>query len=128
MAGAGCAALAALGGCSLFSDNTRKPPVVVLPTPGSTLARTSQVPVGGGILTDNGVLVLQLKLGEFTAFNATCPHQFFLVRPPDASGIMTCTGHQSKFRAVDGVRVDGPATANLKPMQVTVTDGNIVLA
>jgi nitrite reductase/ring-hydroxylating ferredoxin subunit len=101
---------------------------VPTPTPGQVLAATRDVPVGGGILTSASVLVLQLRVGEFTAFNATCPHQFFLVRPPDADGIMTCTGHQSKFRAADGVRVDGPATHNLTPVPVHVSGSDVVVA
>jgi nitrite reductase/ring-hydroxylating ferredoxin subunit len=128
LAGAGCAAFTLLGGCGLFPGERKPPPSAPTPTPGQVLAKTSQVPVGGGILTDASVLVLQLRVGEFTAFSATCPHQFFLVRPPDATGIMTCTGHQSKFRASDGVRVDGPATHNLTPIPVRVSNAEVLVA
>jgi|KBSSwiStaDraftv2_1062776.scaffolds.fasta_scaffold169982_2 nitrite reductase/ring-hydroxylating ferredoxin subunit len=128
LAGAGCAALTLLGGCSLFPTERKPPPPAPTPTPGQVLAKTNEVPVGGGILTGASVLVLQLRVGEFTAFNATCPHQFFLVRPPDATGIMTCTGHQSKFRATDGVRVDGPATHNLTAIPVQVLGSDVVVA
>jgi len=127
LAGAGCAALTVLGGCSLFTTERKPPPPAPTPTPGQVLAKTNEVPVGGGILTNTSVLVLQLRLGDFTAFSATCPHQFFLVRPPDATGIMTCTGHQSKFRAVDGVRVDGPATHNLTPIPVRVSGLDVIV-
>jgi nitrite reductase/ring-hydroxylating ferredoxin subunit len=72
--------------------------------------------------------VLQLQEGLFTAYSAVCPHQSYLVRPPDRDGIMTCTGHQSKFRASDGVRVDGPALGNLIPVQVKVTGSEVVRA
>lgn len=118
--GAGCAAIALLGAC------TKDPPRIVQPAP--ELVPTADVPVGGGVLTPDGVLVLQLKAGEFTAFSATCPHQSYLVRPPDSEGIMTCTGHQSKFRATDGVRVDGPAMGNLVPMKVKVSGTDVVRA
>ncbi len=128
LAGAGCAALGLLGGCSLFATQRQPPPPQPTPTPGQVLAKTTEVPVGSGVLTGASVLVLQLRVGEFTAFNATCPHQFFLVRPPDATGIMTCTGHQSKFRATDGVRVDGPATQNLTPIAVKVLGSDVVVA
>lgn len=117
-----------LGGCGLFSSERKPPAAKPTPTPGQVLARASDVPVGGGILTEAAVLVLQLRVGEFTAYNATCPHQFFLVRPPDQEGIMTCTGHQSKFRAEDGVRVDGPATHNLTSIRVRLSGTDVVVA
>ena len=128
LAGTGCAALTLLGGCGLFTTERKPPPPQPTPTPGQVLAKISEVPVGSGILTGASVLVLQLTVGEFTAFNATCPHQFFLVRPPDQTGIMTCTGHQSKFRASDGVRVDGPATHNLTPIAVKVLGSDVIVA
>jgi nitrite reductase/ring-hydroxylating ferredoxin subunit len=98
------------------------------PKAGDVLTPTSGVPVGGGVLTPTGVLVLQLQEGLFTAYSAVCPHQSYLVRPPDRDGIMTCTGHQSKFRALDGVRVDGPALGNLVPVAVKVSGSEVVRA
>jgi nitrite reductase/ring-hydroxylating ferredoxin subunit len=126
LVGAGCAALAMLGGCSIVS--TRKPEATRSPQIGDVLVSTAEVPVGGGVLVPGSVLVLQLTEGDFTAFSATCPHQYFLVRPPDSDGIMTCTGHQSKFRAVDGARVDGPATHDLTPIKVKVSGTEVVRA
>lgn len=120
LVGAGCAAIALLGAC------TKDAPKIVPPAP--ELVPAADVPVGGGVLTPDGVLVLQLTAGQFTAFNATCPHQSYLVRPPDSEGVMTCTGHQSKFRATDGVRVDGPAMGNLVPMKVKVSGDDVVRA
>lgn len=120
--GTGCAALGLLGACARKSDPDQGPKA------GGVLIAKEGVPVGGGVLTQENVLVLQLKEGEFTAFQGNCPHQQFLVRPPDADGIMTCTGHQSKFRATDGVRVDGPALADLTPINVTISGANVVRA
>jgi nitrite reductase/ring-hydroxylating ferredoxin subunit len=122
LVGAGCAALAMLGACG---PGDEEPPG---PKAGDVLTPTSGVPVGGGVLTPAGVLVLQLQEGSFTAYNAVCPHQSYLVRPPDAEGIMTCSGHQSKFRALDGVRVDGPALGNLAPIPVKVSGSEVVRA
>lgn len=122
LAGAGCAAVALLGACGSRGESQQEPKA------GAVLARTSTVPVGGGVLTPDGVLVLQLQEGEFTAFSAVCPHQSYLVRPPDETGVMTCTGHQSKFRATDGRRVDGPALGDLAPVEVKVSGSEIVRA
>ncbi len=122
LVGAGCAAMALLGACGSRDENEQEPKA------GAVLTATSTVPVGGGVLTPDGVLVLQLQEGDFTAYSAVCPHQSYLVRPPDETGIMTCTGHQSKFRATDGIRVDGPALGNLSPVQVKVNGSEIVRA
>jgi nitrite reductase/ring-hydroxylating ferredoxin subunit len=122
--GTGCTALALLGACKAEPQAERpdgKPAEDVL-------VEAAKVPVGGGVLTDNGVLVLQLEEGKFTAFDATCPHRLYLVRPPDSNGIMVCSGHQSRFRATDGVLIDGPAVRNLHPRAVKLSGPNVVLA
>src|SRR5215207_5186900 len=121
LVGAGCAAMAMLGACG--SGGEDPPPG---PKEGDVLTPKSGVPVGGGVLTPAGVLVLQLQEGQFTAYSAVCPHQSYLVRPPDRDGIMTCTGHQSKFRALDGMRVDGPALGNLVPVKVKINGSDVV--
>lgn len=90
------------------------------------LAKVGDVPVGGGVVSEDGVLVLQLTEGKFTAFDAICPHASFRVSPPDASGVITCHGHDSHFKAADGSLIDGPAPSGLKAVPVQVKDGYIV--
>ena len=93
---------------------------------GGKLAKVGDVPVGGGVVSEDGVLVLQLTEGKFTAFDAVCPHQSFRVSPPDGKGIITCRGHDSHFKAADGSYIDGPAPSGLKPVQVEVKEGHVV--
>jgi len=90
------------------------------------LAKVGDVPVGGGVVSEEGVLVLQLTEGKFTAFDAICPHQAFRVSPPGANGIITCRGHDSHFKASDGSFIDGPSPSGLKPVQVQVREGYVV--
>jgi nitrite reductase/ring-hydroxylating ferredoxin subunit len=90
------------------------------------LAKVGDVPVGSGLVSQDGVLVLQLTEGKFTAFDAVCPHQAFRVDPPDAKGVITCRGHDSHFKASDGSRIDGVAPSGLKPVQVEVKEGYVV--
>jgi nitrite reductase/ring-hydroxylating ferredoxin subunit len=82
------------------------------------------------VVSADGVLVLQLKAGEFTAFDATCPHQNFRVQPPDSSGTITCLGHMSHFRAADGTAIDGPALglSGLRKIAVKVSGAEVVRA
>lgn len=93
--------------------------------PQGALVEVGEVPVGGGILVDD-ILVVQPRKGAFLAYDAVCPHQNVLVSEPDSDGIITCTGHLSHFRMRDGSRVDGPAPRGLRKIDVRVTDGHVV--
>lgn len=127
LVGAGCGVLALLGACSPASSSARQAaPAAALPD--GALAKVADVPVGGGVLSAAGVLVLQLTAGQFTAFDAACPHQGILVSPPDSSGVITCHGHNSHFKAADGSVMDGPAPSGLTPVAVKVSGDEVVHA
>ena len=62
---------AALAGCGGGTETTTGGP----PEPGSPLATTSEVPVGGGIvLPDAQLVITQPTEGTFLGFNTTCTH------------------------------------------------------
>ncbi len=125
---AGCAALGLLGACG-SGPAPRTPPATTAPAASGVLVKTADVPVGGGVVCADGVLVLQLKAGEFSAFDATCPHQSFRVQPPDSTGTITCMGHMSRFRAADGQAIDGPALGgSLSKIAVKVSGTEVVRA
>jgi nitrite reductase/ring-hydroxylating ferredoxin subunit len=121
--------LALLGACSTSSPAAPSgTPAKVGALPGGALAKVTAVPVGGGVISADGVLVMQLKAGEFTAYDATCPHQGFIVQPPDAGGVILCRGHDSHFKASDGSVIDGPAFRGLTPIAVKVSGDEVVRA
>ena len=124
MMGAGLAGLGVL----LAACGGEKTPSAAKPEGlgGGRIAKAGDVPVGGGVVSEDGVLVLQLSEGRFTAFDAVCPHQAFRVDPPDSQGVITCRGHDSHFKASDGSRIDGVAPSGLKPVQVEVKEGYVV--
>ncbi|PWR13690.1 hypothetical protein DKT68_00710 [Micromonospora acroterricola] len=95
-------------------------------TAGTVLARTSDVPVGGGTVVD-GVLVVQPRAGTFAAYDATCPHQGVRVAAP-RDGVITCPAHNSTFSASDGARLGGPATRGLTEIPVRMEGTNIIRA
>ncbi|MET8251665.1 Rieske (2Fe-2S) protein [Micromonospora sp. NPDC005197] len=95
-------------------------------TPGTVLARTGDVPVGGGTVVD-GVLVVQAEAGTFTAYDATCPHQGVRVGAP-RDGVITCPAHNSTFAIGDGARLGGPASRGLTEIPVRVDGTDIVRA
>ncbi|MFJ9812156.1 Rieske (2Fe-2S) protein [Streptomyces sp. NPDC101158] len=95
---------------------------------GPALAKTSDVPVGGGtVFKDAKVVVTQPTAGDFKAFSAVCTHQGCLVNKV-ADGTIDCPCHGSKFRITDGSVVAGPAPRPLPAEQIHVSSGTITLA
>jgi Rieske Fe-S protein len=98
------------------------------PAGGTPLAKTSDIPVGGGkIFAAQKVVVTQPTAGEFKAFSAVCTHQGCLVKKV-ADGTIDCPCHGSKFKVADGSVAGGPAPAPLAPKQVTVSGDQVELA
>ncbi|MEU9702547.1 Rieske (2Fe-2S) protein [Streptomyces sp. NPDC014870] len=95
---------------------------------GAALAKTADIPVGGGkVLDGQGVVITQPKAGEFKAFSSKCTHQGCAVSGV-ADGVITCPCHQSMFDASDGSVKGGPATAPLPPTPIKVEGDSITLA
>ncbi|MEU9321233.1 Rieske (2Fe-2S) protein [Streptomyces sp. NPDC048295] len=96
-------------------------------TGGTTLAKTADIPEGGGtVFPDQGVVVTQPKAGEFKAFSSKCTHQGCTVSSV-SNGTIDCPCHGSKFDASTGAVAHGPATQPLPARKITVTDGSIAL-
>lgn len=99
---------------------------------GTELAKTSQVPVGGGvILTEQNVVVTQPTKGTFECFSAICTHAGCQVASV-AAGTINCPCHGSQFSVQDGSNVVGPAglpagsIPALGKVAVKVQGGNVV--
>jgi Rieske Fe-S protein len=97
-------------------------------TQGAALAKTSDIPVGGGkVFAQQDVVVTQPAAGKFHAFSATCTHQGCQVGEV-TGGTINCPCHGSKFAVADGSVVNGPAKKPLPERSVTVTGEEIRLA
>ena len=129
----GTACAAALTACSTYAASGPAPaaPAATTGAPsggGSALARTSEIPVGGGtVFPDQGVVITQPDAGEFRAFSATCTHQGCAVDTV-SDGTISCPCHGSRFAVADGSVVDGPAESPLPERQIEVTGEEILLA
>ncbi|MCX5065402.1 Rieske (2Fe-2S) protein [Micromonospora lupini] len=120
LAGAGAVGAAGLLSACGGGDSSAGPAAAA---PGTVLAHTGDVPVGGGTVVD-GVLVVQPEEGTFRAYDATCPHQGVRVGAP-RDGVITCPAHNSTFALVDGARLGGPAPKGLTEIPITV-DGTTI--
>ncbi|MDH6520580.1 Rieske Fe-S protein [Streptomyces sp. SAI-208] len=95
---------------------------------GSVLAKTSDIPEGGGkIFKDSGVVVTQPTAGQFKAFSSKCTHQGCAVTGI-TDGVITCPCHKSEFSVADGSVKKGPATQPLPEEKITVSGDSITLA
>jgi Rieske Fe-S protein len=134
LAGAGCAGVAALGGCSTYggSSGDTAPQPAPAPSGGATgetvLAKVSDIPVGGGkIFPDRKTVVTQPQAGTIKAFSTTCTHAGCTVDEV-ARGTINCPCHGSRYRIADGSVAAGPAPKPLPPVAVTVNGDSISLA
>lgn len=120
--------LAACGGGS--ETGAAEASVVTGPAPdgqGVVIALLGDVPVGGGFVNEEvAVVVTQPNEGSIKAFTAVCPHQGCLVSEVVENEII-CPCHGSRFSAVDGAVMQGPATEGLTSAIVTVQGDNVVL-
>ncbi|MEU6625428.1 Rieske (2Fe-2S) protein [Streptomyces litmocidini] len=120
VAAAGGAGLAAaLAACGSGADDKGAAPE------GTVLARTGDIPVGGGkILADKGLVITQPKAGEFKAFSSKCTHQGCAVSSVK-DGVIVCPCHQSHFDISDGSVKSGPAPSPLPPEPIQVVGEEI---
>ena len=95
---------------------------------GGAFATTDDVPVGSGaIFADEKVVVTQPAEGDFKAFTAVCTHQGCIVGKVEGEEIQ-CPCHGSVFSTTDGSVVNGPATAPLEEVAISVDGDQISLA
>ncbi|MGW3104859.1 Rieske (2Fe-2S) protein [Streptomyces sp. NPDC001100] len=122
------AAAALAAGCSKYGNNNSSGSASVKATGGQELAKTSDIPVGGGkIFNDQKVVVTQPKKDEFKAFSAICTHLGCTVNAV-ANGTIDCPCHGSKYRIADGSVAGGPAPKPLPAEQIKVEGNSIRLA
>ena len=113
------------GGSALFRRSPMSKPVAL----DQLLARAADVPVGGATQvrdphTGRQDWVLQLSAGQFTAIDATCPHQGCTVNFVSPGTGFACPCHGSRFDA-GGKLLVGPATTGLRAVPVKVVSGEI---
>jgi Rieske Fe-S protein len=141
LAGACAACAASLAGCARYGTNNGLAgppasapssaaggPTSAGPGASAVLAKTTDIPVGGGtVLTDKKIVITQPKAGSFHAFTAICTHQGCIVDQV-ADGTIDCPCHGSKYSDVNGSVVNGPATLPLAAVSITVQGTSILQA
>ncbi|GLP72275.1 MULTISPECIES: Rieske (2Fe-2S) protein [unclassified Streptomyces] len=116
-------------GCGEYgNENSDSGSDTVEASAGTALAKTSEIPVGGGkIFKDEKVVVTQPKKGEFKAFSNICTHQGCPVASV-SGGTINCNCHGSKFNITDGSVANPPANKPLPEKQIKVSGDSIELA
>jgi Rieske Fe-S protein len=83
-------------------------------------AETALASVGAAVKkrfgSNNGgnlVLIYRIAADQFSVLTTVCTHQGCEVDLPDASGVIQCPCHGSRYKAADGSVVNGPAPAAL---------------
>jgi Rieske Fe-S protein len=82
--------------------------------------------VGGAVSATVGgkpVLISQPKAGTVKAFSAICTHMGCTVAPKGEE--LDCPCHGSRFNIETGAVLNGPASAPLAKIPVTVSDGKV---
>jgi len=96
-------------------------------TGGSTeVAKLADIPVGGSVeasLNGKPILVSQPTAGKVIAFSAVCTHQGCVVKPVGKE--FDCPCHGSKFDAMTGEVLGGPAPSPLVAVPVSVTGDSV---
>jgi Rieske Fe-S protein len=109
------------------SAPTAPPVPLEAPVADADLAKTADIPVGGGaVFPTNRVVVTQPSAGQFKAFSAICSHEGCTINQV-ADGTINCPCHGSRYSITDGSVVHGPATRPLHTRSITVRDGAIRL-
>jgi len=98
------------------------------PKVGTELAKTSDVPVGGGLVVkDQGIILSQPKAGEFKAFSNICTHMRCPITALSGD-TLTCSCHGSQFSVLDGSVLQGPASQPLMTVDINVKGNAIDMA
>lgn len=92
---------------------------------GDALAATADVPVGGGVITEQAVIT-QPEAGTYKAFSPVCTHQGCKVKSVD-DGKIVCPCHNSQFSIADGSVQGGPAQQPLPEVPIKVEGDSILL-
>lgn len=125
--------VATVAGCSRYgepSQSQQASPAADVPDEGGgvELAKTSAVPVGGGVVVKaRKVVVTQPEKGTFKAYSAICTHQGCTVAEVRDS-VISCPCHGSEFRVTDGSVAGGPAPSALPARKIEVEGDSIRLA
>lgn len=126
LAGAGVLGVIAVGGCAAGGGTEKA--TVPDAIKGKVIAKTSEIPVGGGkIISEHKVVITQPTKGQYKAFTAVCTHQHCTVGEIEKD-VIECPCHGSRFSIADGSVKAGPADQALPAFKVTVKGDGIAVS
>ena len=94
--------------------------------PSGTPVKTSEVPVGGGVINAAGLFVVtQPAAGQFKAFSAVCTHMGCTVTKV-VDGKIDCPCHQSQFDITTGAPTSASQAKSPLPAKTATVSGDSV--
>jgi Rieske Fe-S protein len=91
----------------------------------AALAKVSKIPASGGlILPGPKVVLIRSSDDNVHAFSAVCTHHGCTVTSV-ANNVITCPCHASRFNALTGKVISGPASRSLPTIDVEVRNGEV---
>ena len=124
-AGAGAVALAACSSSSSKKDGTKTETPAAASAP---LAKLADIEVGKCVSANlpdgKAAIVARPTADTAAAFSAKCTHMGCTVKP--AGSELHCPCHGSKFNALTGEVIHGPAASSLPKINVQVTNGEVL--
>lgn len=102
-------------------------PASPAPLPAGALARTSDIPVGGGKAFEaEKIVVTQPTKGTFKGFSAKCTHTGCFLDTVEG-GVIVCPCHGSRFAIADGAVQKGPAMLPLPAEKISIDTNGVII-
>lgn len=101
----------------------------LLPTAGASLGNAADVPAGGSVVVTAGkapVALAKKSDGTVVAHTGVCTHEKCAVQADGAE--LRCPCHQSRFDAVSGAVLNGPAESPLAEIAIKTNGDAITVA
>ena len=115
------------GAAASSGTGERRAAARAAPRPGTRSPRTSQIPVGSGMIFSGPAGGRHPAVsGEFKAFSAVCTHMGCIVNQI-SNGTIDCPCHGSQYSIKTGDVVAGPAPKPLPAKQIKVSGDSIFL-
>ena len=117
------ALLVGMGGLGVLSLDYLSPNILLEPPAEVNVGRPDEFTPGTvTLLAQHRVFIVRSADGPFHALSAVCTHLGCMTGFRASAGVIACPCHGSKFNAVDGTVLDGPAPVPLVTLELRLSE------